>query len=668
MLAAQTIASVTAMFPATHRLTFENPAPAALPAGLRARVWIEARHFFSRADAQKRCWLWMAHNDGQVRALVMPSHYLNRDDLLGDLVRLFDADQGEESVPGTTLDVVHALPDAPVVPVPRWSVSWGHPVQRAIRDFAAALDPEVLEALGALEVPGPFFGSVANYNRLIAPGQPVRLHRLQALAEFPPLVAPLLLEVLWRPDMFGDGRESEKLRKPPRPDAKWLDAIDRGRDLIGALAACYRVDRALVRSPLCREPWASGEIPGKGLRLLEALPVLARPRCAKDVEPRLVYLKSLPFSATRADEIGYLAKAFAQGWNSTWERLEAFGQPLQTPLCNTRDFLAAAVEQTALPASLAGMSRQHLGLAWVARRGLESLLRASKRWHAQALEELPVPESAAPRVELERALEEVTLEGGCVEELLTEAALEAEGTHMHHCVADYWDDCLTTGTRIVHLQLSDGERATAEFVLDGGGHDPQFLLEQLLGPCNAQVSATMQRLAHSVLGLLNAPEQGERRLRVAESAHQALLLANNRPLPRRSIRRLDTRSRRELAQVLAWCEQQTDWKQRCNELFCGCVAGFQYADGANLLGQMQPGDALLLVREPANSHDRLAVKVSWRGYKLGYIPREQNTSISRLLDTGVPLSARIVAVNPGQEPWSQVEMVVEQEPAEISAP
>lgn len=635
-----------------------SPAPT-LSVGLRAHVWIEARHFFSRADAQNRCWLWFARADGQIRALVMPSHCLNRDELLPELARIFDADQDEESLPGATLEVAHALPGAPVVPLPRWQVSWGHPVQRAIREFAACLDQDVLHALGNLETPGPFFGSVANYNRLITLHQPVCNHRLQALAEFPPLVAPLLLEMAGRPDMFGDGYESDVPRRSSRASEELLHAMDHGRDLIGALAAHFRVDRALVRSSLCRTPWAAGAIPADALRLFAALPARARPRHANDAEPRLQLLKSLPFTATRAHEVEALASAFAKGWNETWMRLETIGQPLQTSLQNTRDFLAAALEQAALPESLIGMTHDGLGLAWMARRGLESLLLASKRWHAQPLEELPVSVPSAPCTQLERALEEVELEGGCIEELLTEAALVEEGERMHHCVADYWDDCLTAGTRIVHLQLPDGERATAEFGLHGSEHDPRFSLQQLLGPCNAGVSATMDHLANSVLGLLNAPEQRERRVRVAGSAHAAMCLARNQPAPHRTIRRLDLRSRRELAQVLAWCEQQDAWKQRRGELFCGYIAGFQYADGMRVLGQLNPGDALTLVREPANEYDRYAVRVDWRGRKLGYIPRDRNRSIAVLLDTGASLTAIIVAVNRESEAWSQVEIRVE---------
>ena len=621
-------------------------------------MWIEARHFFSRGDAQNRCWLWLVRHDGEVRALVMPSHYLNKDDLLPDLVRIFDADQTEESLPGATMDIAHALPNAPIVPVPRWQVSWGHPMQRAIREFATHLDKDVLHTLGDLETPGPFFGSVANYNRLISLGHPKRIHRLQALTEFPPLVAPLLLDAPERPDMFGDA-ESTPAPKPQPANDRVLASIDQGRDLIGELAAYYRVDRALVRSAVCRTPWASGAIPAEALRLFATLPAHARPHRVSEAEPYFRLLECLPFATSRAGDMKFLANTFTRGWNETWKQLETIGQPLPTRLRITRDFLAAPLDQAMLPESLAGLSRENLGLAWVSRRGLESLLQASKRWHEQPLEQLPVPPPSLPPSALEpMLLETVALEGGCIKELLTTAALIEEGQRMHHCVADYWNDCLTLGTRIVHLQLPDGERATAEYGLHTDATDPRFSLEQLMGPCNAEVSATMDHLAHSVLGLLNAPNQHQRRLRVADAAHAMDKATHNRLLPRHTIRRLDSRSRRELEQVITWCERQEIWKQRCSELFCGCIAGLQYADGRHIIDQLQPGDALTLMREPDNPHDGHAVRVNWRDHKLGYIPRDQNHTIAALLDAASTLDAHIVAVNHGREPWQQVEIRV----------
>lgn len=640
-----------------------------LPAGLRARVWIASGNFFSREDTRSRCWLWLHRHDGRVQVVRTQSQLLERDDLLESLVARLDSEQSG-SRPDQPLSFAPGceawrLPDAPVVPVPRWKISWGHPVQRAIRAFAATLDMEVMQALGDLEAPGPFLGSAENYSRLATLDQPVRSHRLQALSQFPPLVTPLLLDVLDRPDLFGDSCEADPHRKAGCNGEAVLFAIDRGRDLIGALAAHYRVDRALVRSPLCRAPWAAGAIPAHALRLFAALPAHARPRRVVDAEARLKDLESLPFGRNSAHDISVLAGAFAQGWNQTWTRLDSIGSPVGSSLYHTRDFLAAALAQTRLPESLVGLPRDRLGLAWVARRGLASLLLASRRWHAQPQEEIAAPPPDAQRVMLEAALEPCELKGGVVEELLSEDALVEEGSRMQHCVGDYWFECLTAGTRIFHLELTDGERATAGFELDeaDGGH--AFELNQLSGPRNAPVSGAMTRFANHVLDQLNAPERNERRALLAESAAAAARIERGLRVPRRWIRRLDLRSRRELALVLAWCEAQESWKQGRSELYRGRIAGFQYHHGARLLEQLQAFDALELVREAANPHDGDAVRVDWRGHKLGYIPRAQNRAVAQLLDHGAAIDARVVDVSRSEQLWSAVEILVEHRKSEL---
>jgi len=647
----------------------EATTPTPLSTGVLAHVWIEARHFFSRSDAQNRCWLWLLGADRRVRVWIMPSRLMNRDDVLTDLsVAPYSATHPalEDTTDlGDTRLVATFLRHAPVVPVPRWSVSWGHPVQRAIRAFAAWLDPDVLCALGNLEAPGPFFGSVLNYNQLVTLPEPMRTHRLQALAQFPPLVAPLLLSMTDRPDMFGDAHDSAARASLPRASDAVLDAIDRGRDLIGALAVRYRVDRALVRSPLCRAPWTRGTMPLAVLRMIAAMPAPARPRHRDEVEPRLACLDALPVAATRPDDVKHLAKAFVSGWTATWSRLDSLSGQLPSSLRNSRDFINAALSQATLPLELARLTAEQLGLAWIARRGLESLLRASRRWHERPLETLPVPVLDADQdstpVELSGALEPIVLRTGTFRECLTEAALIEEGESMHHCVPDYWSACLTEGMRIVHLELPDGETSTAGYVLEGDAQEPVFSLEELCGPCNGEASEAMDQFAEEVLDLMNASERLDRRLRIARAAAEALSLTHGRPAPRQTIRRLDSRSRRELAQVLVWCSSQTDWQQQQSALFCGFVAGSQYADDADLPNRLDSGDLLDLVREPLNPHDPLAIKVMWQGHKLGYIPRAHNTEIARLLDRGGSVTTRVMSVDSGNGPWRRLEVIVMRE-------
>ncbi len=84
------------------------------------------------------------------------------------------------------------------------------------------------------------------------------------------------------------------------------------------------------------------------------------------------------------------------------------------------------------------------------------------------------------------------------------------------------------------------------------------------------------------------------------------------------------------------------------------LAGFQYHAGKTLWPQMQVGDALTLVREPENRHDARAVRVEWRGHKIGYVPRRENADVARLMDGGQLLEARIVRLAEVRDPWSRV--------------
>ena len=57
------------------------------------------------------------------------------------------------------------------------------------------------------------------------------------------------------------------------------------------------------------------------------------------------------------------------------------------------------------------------------------------------------------------------------------------------------------------------------------------------------------------------------------------------------------------------------------------LAGSQYYALSAVWQEIRPGDALTLVREPDNRHDRHAIRVEWRGQQLGYVPRASNRSI-----------------------------------------
>ena len=84
------------------------------------------------------------------------------------------------------------------------------------------------------------------------------------------------------------------------------------------------------------------------------------------------------------------------------------------------------------------------------------------------------------------------------------------------------------------------------------------------------------------------------------------------------------------------------------------LAGSQYYALSTVWQEIKPGDALTLVREPGNRHDRNAIRVEWRGQKLGYVPRAENRVIAAALDAGDPLSARVSSVSDNKNPWLRV--------------
>jgi len=88
------------------------------------------------------------------------------------------------------------------------------------------------------------------------------------------------------------------------------------------------------------------------------------------------------------------------------------------------------------------------------------------------------------------------------------------------------------------------------------------------------------------------------------------------------------------------------------------LAGFRYGEAAEVMPMLQPGDALELVREEDNPHDPNAVRVQWRGRKLGYVPRRQNAALAWGLDRGTPLRARVSRLSEHPNPAKRIEFEV----------
>lgn len=75
------------------------------------------------------------------------------------------------------------------------------------------------------------------------------------------------------------------------------------------------------------------------------------------------------------------------------------------------------------------------------------------------------------------------------------------------------------------------------------------------------------------------------------------------------------------------------------------VRGTSYVDD---IDEIEPslvtGLRLLCVREPENEHDDMAIRIdTLEGEKVGYVPREKNEVIARLIDAGKIVFARLTS-------------------------
>ena len=84
------------------------------------------------------------------------------------------------------------------------------------------------------------------------------------------------------------------------------------------------------------------------------------------------------------------------------------------------------------------------------------------------------------------------------------------------------------------------------------------------------------------------------------------------------------------------------------------LAGFKYHAGESLWHEMREGDRLSLVREADNEHDAKAIRVEWRGQKLGYLPRAENRAVAAAMDNGDKVDARIAKLRQHKNPWQRM--------------
>lgn len=88
------------------------------------------------------------------------------------------------------------------------------------------------------------------------------------------------------------------------------------------------------------------------------------------------------------------------------------------------------------------------------------------------------------------------------------------------------------------------------------------------------------------------------------------------------------------------------------------IAGFTYYDGAEAFSDLKIGLLLDLELEKDNANDPRAVMIKHKDLKLGYVPREHNRFLYKLLNLGInQIEIRVQRIDPTEHPEAQVWVV-----------
>ena len=90
------------------------------------------------------------------------------------------------------------------------------------------------------------------------------------------------------------------------------------------------------------------------------------------------------------------------------------------------------------------------------------------------------------------------------------------------------------------------------------------------------------------------------------------------------------------------------------------LAGFTYYEGVDVFDKLKIGTKLTMMAEPFNPHDHYAIAIYYKGKKLGFVPRNHNRIISKLMNYGHNdiFELRINKINAEEHPEQQVWVVL----------
>ncbi len=99
-------------------------------------------------------------------------------------------------------------------------------------------------------------------------------------------------------------------------------------------------------------------------------------------------------------------------------------------------------------------------------------------------------------------------------------------------------------------------------------------------------------------------------------------------------------------------------EEKTTALLKCCIAGYAYYQGEKVIDQLHPDLKLELKREPENPYDNKAIAIYFKNQKLGFIPRVNNKVIANIMDQKMPVFAKILKINPGNDVWDKVKVEV----------
>ena len=84
------------------------------------------------------------------------------------------------------------------------------------------------------------------------------------------------------------------------------------------------------------------------------------------------------------------------------------------------------------------------------------------------------------------------------------------------------------------------------------------------------------------------------------------------------------------------------------------VAGYAYVYDPVREADFAVGQKLALIREPENPYDRDAIRIEWRGEKIGYVPRPDNAAFAGRIDAGEAFAACLCDFVPQAPMWQRL--------------